>query len=116
MRPGKSSKDFERSAEDASHYDNSLCFVVLSGSRFTLKTLSLAGGYVDLKGILKDTNQHYVYLEWRSIVHQYMARVIPGLSVGLYLNKVSTIFLITMLHPDLYVGSSIYNGSTLLQV
>ena len=43
VRPGKKSKDFERWMEEARRHDNNVCFVLLYGSEFRLKTLSLAG-------------------------------------------------------------------------
>uniref|UniRef100_A0A670I859 1-phosphatidylinositol 4,5-bisphosphate phosphodiesterase gamma n=1 Tax=Podarcis muralis TaxID=64176 RepID=A0A670I859_PODMU len=42
IRPGKNSRDFERYPEDARKLDSALCFVVLYGIDFRLKTLSLA--------------------------------------------------------------------------
>ena len=43
IRPGKRSKDFDRFPDDARSYDQKLCFVVLYGQEFKLKTLSLVG-------------------------------------------------------------------------
>ncbi|MEE6509338.1 hypothetical protein FKM82_025677 [Ascaphus truei] len=42
IRPGKNSRDFERYPEDARKLDASLCFIVLYGADFRLKTLSVA--------------------------------------------------------------------------
>ena len=42
IRPGKSSKDFERAK--AVRQKEECCFTVLYGSQFILSTLSLAGG------------------------------------------------------------------------
>lgn len=43
VRLGKSSKDFDRWAEDARRFDTTRCYVVYYGSEFCLKTLSIAG-------------------------------------------------------------------------
>jgi phosphatidylinositol phospholipase C gamma-1 len=42
IRPGKSSKDFEKWADDAKRYDAGKCFVIFFGSEFRLRTLSIA--------------------------------------------------------------------------
>ncbi|XP_072426108.1 1-phosphatidylinositol 4,5-bisphosphate phosphodiesterase gamma-1-like [Chiloscyllium punctatum] len=42
IRPGKNSRDFERYPDDARKLDASLCFVILYGMEFRLKTLSLS--------------------------------------------------------------------------
>ncbi|XP_069076995.1 1-phosphatidylinositol 4,5-bisphosphate phosphodiesterase gamma-1-like isoform X1 [Pleurodeles waltl] len=42
VRAGKNSRDFERYPEDARKLDGSLCFIVLYGVDFRLKTLSVA--------------------------------------------------------------------------
>jgi hypothetical protein len=45
IRPGKTSRDFDRYQEDpAFRPDQSHCFVILYGMEFRLKTLSLQGG------------------------------------------------------------------------
>ena len=46
VRAGKRSKDFERWMEEARRHDNNVCFVLLYGTEFRLKTLSLAGNGV----------------------------------------------------------------------
>lgn len=43
VRPGRNSKDFEEWPEDASRFDECRCYVVLYGSDFCLKTLSVGG-------------------------------------------------------------------------
>lgn len=43
VRDGKNSKDFDRWPEEARKYDPSVCFVILYGNDFKLKTLSVAG-------------------------------------------------------------------------
>ncbi|XP_058034768.1 1-phosphatidylinositol 4,5-bisphosphate phosphodiesterase gamma-1-like isoform X5 [Ahaetulla prasina] len=42
IRPGKNSRDFERYPEEARKLDSALCFVILYGMDFRLKTLSVA--------------------------------------------------------------------------
>ncbi|XP_073433451.1 1-phosphatidylinositol 4,5-bisphosphate phosphodiesterase gamma-1-like [Dendrobates tinctorius] len=42
IRPGKNSRDFERYPEDARKVDASLCFIILYGADFRLKTISVA--------------------------------------------------------------------------
>ncbi|XP_044130930.1 1-phosphatidylinositol 4,5-bisphosphate phosphodiesterase gamma-1-like [Bufo gargarizans] len=42
IRPGKNSRDFERYPEDARKLDASLCFIILYGADFRLKTISVA--------------------------------------------------------------------------
>ncbi|KAM4028679.1 1-phosphatidylinositol 4,5-bisphosphate phosphodiesterase gamma-1-like [Anomaloglossus baeobatrachus] len=42
IRPGKNSRDFERFPEDARKVDAGLCFIILYGADFRLKTLSVA--------------------------------------------------------------------------
>lgn len=48
IRKGKSSKDFERHQDEAKRCDESACFVILYGTEFRLKTLSLVGKKEDL--------------------------------------------------------------------
>lgn len=44
IRTGQKSRDFERYLEDsAARLDQSFCFVILYGTEFRLKSLSLAG-------------------------------------------------------------------------
>lgn len=44
IRPGQKSRDFERYVEDsAGRLDQAHCFVILYGTEFRLKSLSLAG-------------------------------------------------------------------------
>lgn len=43
LRLGKASRDFERYPEEARKLDPALCFIVLYGLEFRLKTLSVAG-------------------------------------------------------------------------
>lgn len=43
LRLGKASRDFERYPEEARKVDSALCFIVLYGLEFRLRTLSLAG-------------------------------------------------------------------------
>lgn len=43
IRQGKNSRDFERYPEDARKLDSALCFIILYGMDFRLKTLSVAG-------------------------------------------------------------------------
>lgn len=43
IRLGKNSKDFERWLEDSKKMDNPRCFVIIYGSDFKLRTLSVAG-------------------------------------------------------------------------
>lgn len=44
IRPGQKSRDFERYLEDsAARLDQAHCFVILYGTEFRLKSLSLAG-------------------------------------------------------------------------
>lgn len=44
IRPGQKSRDFERYVEDsATRLDQAHCFVILYGTEFRLKSLSLAG-------------------------------------------------------------------------
>lgn len=51
IRPGKTSRDFDRYQEDpAFRPDQSHCFVILYGMEFRLKTLSLQGGRHGLRG------------------------------------------------------------------
>ena len=45
IRKGRNSKDFERNLEDAKRCDESACFVILYGTEFRLKTLSLVGRF-----------------------------------------------------------------------
>ena len=45
IRPGKRSKDFDKWPDDARRYDSKLCFVLLYGQEFKLKSLSLVGKY-----------------------------------------------------------------------
>lgn len=45
IRLGKTSRDFEKWMEESRKHDSSLCFVVLYGVEFRLKTLSLAGRF-----------------------------------------------------------------------
>uniref|UniRef100_A0A8C8RHD0 Phosphoinositide phospholipase C n=1 Tax=Pelusios castaneus TaxID=367368 RepID=A0A8C8RHD0_9SAUR len=42
IRPGKNSRDFERYPEDARKLDPSMCFIILYGTDFRLRTLSVA--------------------------------------------------------------------------
>ncbi|KAK9500321.1 hypothetical protein O3M35_001604 [Rhynocoris fuscipes] len=42
IRPGRSSKDFERWPEEAKRMENQRCFVIIYGSEFKLKSLSIA--------------------------------------------------------------------------
>jgi len=48
IRPGKTSRDFERFMEDARKMDAMVCFTILYGTEFNLKTLSIAGINLDL--------------------------------------------------------------------
>lgn len=51
IRPGKTSRDFDRYQEDpAFRPDQSHCFVILYGMEFRLKTLSLQGGRHRFRG------------------------------------------------------------------
>lgn len=43
IRRNKNSKDFDKWPEETKKIDTSLCFVILYGKEFRLKTLSLAG-------------------------------------------------------------------------
>lgn len=46
IRPGQKSRDFERYLEDsAARLDQAHCFVILYGTEFRLKSLSLAGAH-----------------------------------------------------------------------
>ncbi|KAK3610357.1 hypothetical protein CHS0354_008630 [Potamilus streckersoni] len=47
IRPGKSSKDFDRWQEDGRKHDKNLCFVVFYGSSFKLHTLSVVASTQD---------------------------------------------------------------------
>ncbi|KAL3860223.1 hypothetical protein ACJMK2_010378 [Sinanodonta woodiana] len=47
IRPGKSSKDFDRWQEDGRKHDKNLCFVVFYGSSFKLHTLSVVASTLD---------------------------------------------------------------------
>lgn len=47
VRDGKNSKDFDRWPEEARKYDPSVCFVILYGNDFKLKTLSVAAVNAD---------------------------------------------------------------------
>lgn len=52
IRPGKTSRDFDRYQEDpAFRPDQSHCFVILYGMEFRLKTLSLQGGAEELEEV-----------------------------------------------------------------
>ncbi|KAM8967646.1 1-phosphatidylinositol 4,5-bisphosphate phosphodiesterase gamma-1-like isoform 2-T2 [Pelodytes ibericus] len=42
IRPGKNSRDFERYPDDARKLDSTLCFIILYGTDFRLKTVSVA--------------------------------------------------------------------------
>lgn len=42
IRPGKKSREFERSHEDVIKHDSSLCMVIMYGNSFKLKSLALA--------------------------------------------------------------------------
>uniref|UniRef100_A0A3P9LP59 Phosphoinositide phospholipase C n=1 Tax=Oryzias latipes TaxID=8090 RepID=A0A3P9LP59_ORYLA len=46
LRLGKGSRDFERYPEEARKLDPTLCFIILYGVEFRLRTLSVAGQYV----------------------------------------------------------------------
>ncbi|ELU04856.1 hypothetical protein CAPTEDRAFT_22409, partial [Capitella teleta] len=46
IRPGKKSKDFERWVDEGRRHDNDVCFVLLYGSEFCLKSLSLTASSV----------------------------------------------------------------------
>lgn len=43
IRTGKYSKDFEKWPEEAKKIENLRCFIILYGSEFKLKSLSIAG-------------------------------------------------------------------------
>lgn len=43
IRGGKSSKDFDQWPEESQHKSSNQCFLILYGSQFNLKTLSIAG-------------------------------------------------------------------------
>lgn len=43
IRPGKSSKDFDRWPDESKKYDFAKCFVIYYGMEFRLKVLSIAG-------------------------------------------------------------------------
>lgn len=43
IRLGKNSRDFERYPEDARKLDFTMCFIILYGMDFRLRTLSVAG-------------------------------------------------------------------------
>ncbi|KAH0617360.1 hypothetical protein JD844_015425 [Phrynosoma platyrhinos] len=58
IRPGKNSRDFERYPEDARKLDSALCFVILYGMDFRLKTLSVAAFCED------DVNLWVAGLNW----------------------------------------------------
>lgn len=45
---GKVSKDFEKWPEEAKRLENPRCFVISYGLEFRLKTLSIAGTYLNL--------------------------------------------------------------------
>lgn len=45
IRLGKNSRDFERYPEDARKLDFSMCFIILYGMDFRLRTLSVAGAW-----------------------------------------------------------------------
>lgn len=48
IRPGQKSRDFERYVEDsAARLDQAHCFVILYGTEFRLKSLSLAGRHTE---------------------------------------------------------------------
>uniref|UniRef100_A0A670ZCG6 Phosphoinositide phospholipase C n=1 Tax=Pseudonaja textilis TaxID=8673 RepID=A0A670ZCG6_PSETE len=65
IRPGKNSRDFERYPEEARKLDSTLCFVILYGMDFRLKTLSVAAFCEDdvtlwvagLNWLVRDTRQ-----------------------------------------------------------
>ncbi|XP_015263416.1 PREDICTED: 1-phosphatidylinositol 4,5-bisphosphate phosphodiesterase gamma-1-like, partial [Gekko japonicus] len=58
IRPGKNSRDFERYPEDARKLDSTMCFIILYGMDFRLKTLSLAAFSED------DVNLWIAGLNW----------------------------------------------------
>lgn len=43
VRPGRSSRDFDRWPEDARRFEENRCYVVFYGQEFRLKTLSIGG-------------------------------------------------------------------------
>lgn len=43
IRPGKNAREFEKNYEDAFKHNAGLCFVIVYGSTFKLKTLALVG-------------------------------------------------------------------------
>ena len=43
IRPGKKSKDFDKWPDESRKFDVGICFVLLYGNEFRLKTLSVAG-------------------------------------------------------------------------
>lgn len=43
IRLGRASKDFERWPEESKRIENQRCFVIIYGSEFKLKSLSIAG-------------------------------------------------------------------------
>lgn len=45
IRLGKNSRDFERYPEDARKLDFTMCFIILYGMDFRLRTLSVAGAW-----------------------------------------------------------------------
>lgn len=45
IRPGKSSREFEKWAEESKRVDGSKCFVVFYGKSFNLKSLSILGKF-----------------------------------------------------------------------
>ncbi|CAH1778916.1 unnamed protein product [Owenia fusiformis] len=47
IRQGKKSKDFEKMPEESHKFEQSLCFVILFGNEFRLKTLSLVATNID---------------------------------------------------------------------
>lgn len=52
IRLGKNSRDFERYPEDARKLDFTMCFIILYGMDFRLRTLSVAGAWAPLRSIL----------------------------------------------------------------
>ncbi|XP_072904691.1 1-phosphatidylinositol 4,5-bisphosphate phosphodiesterase gamma-1-like isoform X1 [Hemitrygon akajei] len=58
IRPGKNSRDFERYPDEARKLDGNLCFVILYGMEFRLKTLSVSAFNED------DTNMWITGLNW----------------------------------------------------
>ncbi|XP_055489397.1 1-phosphatidylinositol 4,5-bisphosphate phosphodiesterase gamma-1-like [Leucoraja erinacea] len=69
IRPGKNSRDFDRYPDEARKLDSGLCFVILYGMEFRLKTLSLSAFNED------DINTWITGLNW--LVHDVQKSPTP---------------------------------------